>query len=220
MDTNVPAGARKILELIGNTEAPRGYDTCYGNNQAKILPLRVTTMTLDRVMAEQRNWTKRFGSSACGRYQFMRDTLRGLKSELKLSGSELLDSAMQDRLGLVLLRRRGLDAFLAGKLSATAFGFKLAQEWASFPVLAPVQGAHRKVARGQSYYAGDGLNKSLLKPATVEAVLAAARAAPAAPAPVAPKVEPPAAAPAPATAPAAPAGFLARFADALRRFRK
>ncbi|MFK3776570.1 hypothetical protein [Agrobacterium sp. NPDC089420] len=48
------------------------------------------------------------------------------------------------------------------------FGLNLAREWASFPVLSATKGEHRDVARGQSYYAGDRLNKSLVKPEQVE----------------------------------------------------
>src|SRR6185312_4179042 len=107
------------------------------------------------------------GSSAAGRYQFMRATLLGLRSELNLRGSQLL----QDRLGYHLLLRRGYDDFMAGKISRTEFGKRLAQEWASFPVLTVCKGAHRQLNRGQSYYAGDGLNKALVKPEKVEAVL-------------------------------------------------
>lgn len=54
-----------------------------------------------------------------------------------------------------------------------AFAKGLAQEWASFPVLVDCRGAHRDIKRGQSFYAGDGLNKALVKPEKVEAVLQA-----------------------------------------------
>jgi len=52
------------------------------------------------------------------------------------------------------------------------FALNLAKEWASFPVLAETFGQKRKVTRGQSYYAGDGVNKALVPPGDVEAVLA------------------------------------------------
>lgn len=44
-------------------------------------------MTVDEVIAAQRGWSKNHGSSAAGGYQFMRDTLIGLKKELGLRGS-------------------------------------------------------------------------------------------------------------------------------------
>ncbi|WP_245427161.1 hypothetical protein [Mesorhizobium sp. YM1C-6-2] len=204
MDKTVPAGAAMLLDFIGGIEAPRGYDTIYGNNQGK-LPKPVTSMTLAEVQSEQGSWTKRFGSSATGRYQFMKATLSGLIAELGLSPSQKLDANLQDRLGYHLLKRRGYEAFVAGKISAAEFGKRLAQEWASLPVLVDTQGASRRVRRGQSYYAGDGLNKSLIAPEKVETVLALARDAARKPVgaskPVEPSSTPPAAKPALPTGP-------------------
>lgn len=176
MDKSVPAGAAMLLDFIGGIEAPKGYGTIYGNNQDK-LPKPLTSMTLAEVQASQSSWTRRFGSSATGRYQFMKATLEGLINELKLSTAQKLDADLQDRLGYHLLKRRGYDQFMAGKISATEFAKRLAQEWASLPVLAAGKGAHRNLVRGQSYYAGDGLNKSLVDPAKVEAVLGLVKSA-------------------------------------------
>lgn len=170
MDKTVPAGAALLLDFIGGIEAPRGYDVIYGNNQGK-LPKPITKMTIGELIDAQASFTKRFKSSASGRYQFMRATLQDLSKELGLRGTQIFDANLQDRLGYHLLKRRGYDLFIAGKITRTEFGKRLAQEWASLPVLAATQGAHRQLKRGQSYYAGDALNKSLVSPAKVEAVL-------------------------------------------------
>jgi muramidase (phage lysozyme) len=170
MDRNVPKAAQALLDFIGSIEAPHGYDTVYGNHQAQ-LPKPLTSMTIDEVIAAGLSWSKRFGSSAAGKLQFMRATLQRLKKVLNLTGAELLDAGMQDALGYQLLKERGYAGFVAGQITRTAFGKALAQEWASFPVLAETKGARRTVARGQSYYAGDGLNKSLVTPERVEAML-------------------------------------------------
>lgn len=170
MNPNVPSFAAHLLDFIGGIEAPRGYNTVYGNNQGK-LKKPVTEMTIAEVQALQPIWTKQFGSSATGRYQFMFATLKGLIAELNLDTSAKFDGDMQDYLGFMLLKRRGYDKFVAGKMGITAFGKALAQEWASFPVLEDTTGAHRPVSRGQSYYAGDGLNKSLVTPERVEVAL-------------------------------------------------
>lgn len=174
MDKSVPASAAILLDLIGNTEVgrkpPEAYDVIYGHKQGK-LPKPLTSMTLDEVVAAQALWSKHHGSSAAGRYQFMRATLRELMKELGLKGSQKLDGDLQDRLAYHLLKRRGYEQFVTGKLSLDAFANNLAKEWASFPVLTAIKGAHRQLAVGQSYYAGDGVNKALVDPARVRATL-------------------------------------------------
>lgn len=172
------ANPKVILKFISKTETGReglaAYNTVYAHREnSMIKPL--VLMTIDEVIEQGAFRTRVFGSSAAGAYQIMRDTLKGLKTELKLSGSEKFDAEMQDRLGLVLLKRRKLDRWISGKISDVEFALELAKEWASFPVLANTRGAHRKIVRGQSYYAGDGLNKSLVKPEEIEAMLAEAK---------------------------------------------
>jgi hypothetical protein len=189
MDKTVPAGAALLLDFIYRTEtskdAPACYEVIYGNRQSA-LTKPVTKMTLAEIQEAQKTWaTKAWAgrfkstkaSSATGAAQFMRATLAGLISELGLSPSQKLDGNLQDRLAYHLLKRRGYDQFMAGTISRTEFGKRLAQEWASFPVLAPTKGATRQLTRGQSYYAGDGLNKALVAPERVEAVLDRVKAA-------------------------------------------
>lgn len=174
MDKSIPQSAAVILDLIRKTEvgtADRaGYDVIYGHKQGK-LPKPLTSMTLDEIQEAQRNWSRHHGSSAAGAYQFMRATLKGLMAELGLKGSQRLDPDLQDRLAYHLLKRRGYQSFISGKMTLVEFGNRLAMEWASFPVLVTVQGQKRRVHRSESYYAGDGKNKALIKPEDVEAVL-------------------------------------------------
>lgn len=174
MDKTVPAGAALLLDFIGDIEAPGGYGVIFANRQDR-LDKPLTSMTIDEVLAGQATWSrwKKPASSAAGRYQFMRATLTGLVKELGLRGAQKLDANLQDRLGYHLLKRRGYDGFMAGEIDTVEFAKQLAQEWASLPVLEATTGGSRKVKRGQSYYAGDGLNKSLVKPESVEAMLAA-----------------------------------------------
>lgn len=213
MDKTVPAGAALLLDFIASKEAPEGYGTVYGNNQAK-LAKPLTSMTLAEVIAAGPGWTRLFGSSACGRYQFMKATLEGLRDELGLTGRELFGPDLQDRLGYHLLKRRGYEAFMAGTLSTAGFGLKIAQEWASFPVLAATKGQKRAVSRGQSYYAGDGLNKSLVSADAVEVALSKVRkagnAVPAGEPPTLATVPPPTVPPIAITPKPAPTGGLLR----------
>jgi muramidase (phage lysozyme) len=175
VDKTVPPGAAILLDFIRETEVGRSdrasYDVIYGHNQAK-LPQPLTTMTYGEVVDAQKSWSKRFGSSAAGGYQFMRATLIDLaKAVHSISGTDRFTPDLQDRLGYRLLVRRGYPEFITGKISLVQFAENLAKEWASFPVLADGKGQHRELKRGQSYYAGDGVNKALVKPEKVEAVL-------------------------------------------------
>lgn len=174
MDKTVPTGAALLLDFIRQTETGRSdrasYDVIYGHNQGK-LPRPITSMTLGELIDAQASFTTRFKSSASGGYQFMRATLQDLSRELGLRGTQVFDPDLQDRLGYHLLKRRRYNDFVSGKISRTEFGRRLAQEWASFPVLAATKGAHRQLKRGQNYYTGDPLNKALVTPAKVEAVL-------------------------------------------------
>jgi len=176
MDKTIPHPAAKLLNFIYETEtgktAPGCYDVIFANRQNR-LAKPVTKMTIGEVLASQkiqRNWAKP-ASSATGAPQFMYNTLIGLKKELGLRMGQVFDGNLQDRLAYHLLKRRGYLQYMDGSISRSEFGKRLAMEWASFPVLENTQGAHRKLVRGQSYYAGDSLNKSLTSPATVEKIL-------------------------------------------------
>jgi hypothetical protein len=164
-----------LLDFIGSKEAPKGYDTVYANRMDR-MPKPLTQMTMKEILDQGRWRTKTFGSSACGRYQFMDATLRDLADELDLKAGDIFTPDYQDRLGLHLLRRRGYDKWIKGTLSDGAFMLNLAKEWASFPVPYTVKGGSRAVSRGQSFYAGDGLNKSLVSAEAVEKALLVARA--------------------------------------------
>ncbi|WP_376711357.1 hypothetical protein [Pseudochrobactrum lubricantis] len=174
MDKTVPAGAAILLDFIRKTEVGRtdraSYNVIYGHNQGK-LSKPITSMTIGELVDAQASFSKRFKSSASGGYQFMRKTLQDLSRELRLNGRQTFDPDLQDRLGYHLLKRRGYEEFMAGTISIIEFAKQLAMEWASFPVLAATKGQHQQLKRGQSYYHGDALNKALVKPEAIEAVL-------------------------------------------------
>lgn len=178
-------------------------------------------MTLNGVLALQLQMLDAGSkSTACGRYQFLRKTLLATIAQMGLTGEEVWSRDLQDRMALHLIEARGLRDYLAGLMSREAFANRLAMEWASLPVVTVLRGAHRMLKPGQSYYAGDGLNKALHDPAAILALVDALRDQQ--------RVEPPRsepAAPAPAQPPAPPVppparGFWAAIADWLRRLFK
>src|SRR5690606_17700885 len=87
-----------------------------------------------------------FNSSALGRYQIVRTTLRAIRKSLNLQDTALFDAGMQDRCACYLLGLRGIDKYLAGRLSEDTLINNLAQEWASLPAVS-----------GKSAYAGQNV---------------------------------------------------------------
>mgnify|MGYP001595677458 CR=1 FL=1 len=135
-----------ILDLIARAEGTdqgRGYNETLGYGRFTG-NRNLTGMTLDQIDALQTamlaNPANAYNSSAVGRYQITRTTLRGLRDQLGLSGSDLYDPAMQDQLALQLLARRG------GSLTG------LRQEWTGLGRIddATLQGALGGAGAGRS----------------------------------------------------------------------
>ncbi|MCJ2129345.1 hypothetical protein [Methylobacterium sp. E-045] len=150
--------AARILDFVAGPESGGNYNAFFGNGRST---KNLSAMTLDQVMA----WSGSRGteSSATGRYQFMKATLRGLKTEMGLSGSEPFSPALQDRMAVQLLNRRGYSEWQAGRITDAQFANRLALEWASLPNITAQNGR----PAGVSAYAGDGLNRSSVSPASV-----------------------------------------------------
>lgn len=131
---------RPILDLIGLTEGTdkgRGYNETLSYGAYTGGNVDLVSMTLDQIDALQTKMLKhrnnKLRSSALGRYQIIRTTLRAMRKQLGLTGSELFDEAMQDQLACFLLGQRGIDKYLAGRLSEDTMLLNLAKEWASLP---------------------------------------------------------------------------------------
>ena len=159
-----------LLDVIGNAESS-GYNTVYSGS--RIQPYKpITQMTVQEVLDWQdESVAAGSASSAAGRYQYIRATLRGLVDDGVLALTDLYSPANQDKLATESLRRRGLNDFIRGTKSEASMAKSIAQEWASMPVINRTQGAKRLVNPGESYYSGDGLNKSLISTTELVAAL-------------------------------------------------
>jgi len=149
-----PAAYKPLLEVIAKGESQGNYNAHFGSVANRDTDF--TRMSIAEVLA----WQKRFvdeghASSAVGRYQIIRPTLLGLVKELNLTTRELYDKDMQDQLAVALVNRRGAVAFIEDKLSAEDFAHQLSKEWAALPKIIGDQPEN-------SFYAGDGLNRSLI----------------------------------------------------------
>jgi muramidase (phage lysozyme) len=131
---------RPTLDLIGTSEGTdkgRGYNETLGYGAYTGGPVNLVGMTLDQIDKLQTKMLQhpknKLRSSAVGRYQIIRTTLRAIREQLGLTGMELYDAEMQDRLGCYLLGQRGIDKWLSGRLSLDTLISNLSQEWASIP---------------------------------------------------------------------------------------
>lgn len=143
-----------LLNTIAKAESNGNYNAYFGNSgNASVM---FTSMTVDEVLA----WQAEFiaagnASSAVGRYQFIDGTLRGLIDRLRIDGDETFGPALQDRLAVALLERRGLREYVEGTISRDDFAHNLSKEWAALPtVIGETPSA--------SFYADDGLNTARL----------------------------------------------------------
>lgn len=148
------ASCRPLLDLIARAESKGNYNAYFGN--VRNSKIDFTSMTVGEVLEWQADFVRQGNaSSAVGKYQFINTTLAGLVRELNIPTTERFSPALQDRLAIALIERRGAGDYLRGKLSREAFAGNLAKEWASLP---SVTGRHPD----KSYYANDGLNVALV----------------------------------------------------------
>ena len=182
---------KKLLDLIGSKEAPKGYDQIYTKAEGLVGKPKLTIMSLDQVRALQEKMAPS-GSTACGRYQFIRATFDATRKAMGLPGYTVWIPQVQDGMAEYLLVKRGLNKFITGEISREAFANNLAMEWASLPVVTPIRGQSRHLIPGQSFYAGDGLNKALHSPKDVLEILDAIKLVPSvsvSPSPVNPLIQ-------------------------------
>ncbi len=142
----------ELLNTIAKVESKYNYNAYFGNSANT--SVQFTAMTVDEVLAWQAQFVAQGNaSSAVGRYQFIDSTLRGLVTQLNIAGTEVFDEALQDKLAVALLERRGIRDYVDSKISREEFAHNLSKEWAALP---KTIGENPE----QSYYAGDGLNKA------------------------------------------------------------
>jgi hypothetical protein len=136
----------------------------------------LTSKTVGEVMAMQ----SRRDVFAAGRYQMIPDTLKGGVAALGINKSAKFDSAMQDKLFneyLVKIKRPEIGKYLSGDGDIHKAMYSWAQEFASAGVEGGRKISKGRIARGgESYYAGDGLNKAGISLEKMRAALEASRA--------------------------------------------
>lgn len=158
-----PSAFQPLLQLIAQAESSDNYNAYFSN--AGNDTINFTNMTIAEVLAWQKVFVQQGNaSSAVGRYQIISPTLKSLVREMDLDTAQKFDKPMQDRMAMTLLERRGAAEFVNDKLSREEFAAQLAKEWAALP---KVIGDNPH----ESYYASDGLNRSLVSVGEILAVI-------------------------------------------------
>lgn len=182
----------KFANLLGSVESKNDYSAYNVTKTGRSVPhynTNLTKMTISEVIDAQRERNM----FATGRFQIIPETLKSAVAALNLDTSKLYDAAMQDQIFeqfLIKLKRPAFINYLEGDGSAEDAIYEWAKEFASAgvrkgksispkkePVLdkngLPVYEKGKKKyilvprvaeVEGESYYAGDGLNKAHLLP--------------------------------------------------------
>lgn len=147
-----PTSYQSLLQLIAKAESNGNYNAYFGN--AGNTSIDFTKMSIAEVQKWQEEYVRSGkASSAVGRYQIINTTLAGLVRQLKIDTVQPFDQALQDRLAITLLERRGAERYINKEITREQFAAELAKEWAALPRMTGPN-------PGDSYYASDGLNKS------------------------------------------------------------
>ncbi len=126
-----------ILDLVTERESAH-YNTVIGHMNG--LPgVELSNLTIRQIyglMDDLLNgkYGQRMPSTAMGKYQIIRKTMKNLVEILRLNiDRDKFTHELQDRMGLELLKIRGYQQWYLNKLSNIDFAHKLSCEWASLP---------------------------------------------------------------------------------------
>lgn len=146
------AAYKPLLSVVAKGESGGNYNAYYGNSTNE--EIHFTEMTIREVLQWQEDFVRQGNvSSAVGKYQIIQPTLIDITSKLGIDHNATFDEAMQDKLAIALMERRGSLAYVKSEISREEFATNLAKEWAALPNVSGAE-PHR------SYYAGDGINKA------------------------------------------------------------
>lgn len=171
------AGAAGLTALTAKGESAGGdYNIVVGGSRANL-----TSMTIGEVLQfqQQMRASKKYPSTAVGNYQIIDTTLKGAVESLGLNLNDKFDKSMQDRIFkeyLIGKKRKGISDYLNANVEDSPKNLEraqmqLAMEFASYGVPRDVKANEfgagvpkRDIRKGQSFYAGDGVNKASISP--------------------------------------------------------
>jgi muramidase (phage lysozyme) len=124
---NTPLEA--VKSAFSKDESGDNYNRLvHGSGTPKEAPL--TDMPIRDVLAYQSHMIANgHASTAAGKYQILKKTLRSLVNEGVVSLDDKFSPDTQEKLADALMERRGMNDFLEGKISHSAFLRNLGDEW-------------------------------------------------------------------------------------------
>lgn len=150
---------KPLLDLIRKKEAGGSYEAMYPSTK---LP-GATKMTIKQV----HDSPKRKG--AVGGYQFLNPL--GQAQAAGLKPTDKFSPENQDKMAIALITKKRKVTLDMVKKNPDEAMIRLGMEWAALPMPKKMKGHRRMVEAGQSYYAGDGRNKSHITVAEMKKVL-------------------------------------------------
>jgi|GEM_PF-3008752 len=164
--------------LIAEKESRNSYNLC---NKTKIINgvrkvFEVNNVkVIENSIKEIQDKQKGKELFAVGRYQIIPKTLKLAIVSLELDINKKLNQEMQDRIFdeyLIAKKRPKIINYLEGEGSVENAMHSAAKEWASIGVEKGKAISEGRIAEGgESYYAGDGLNKAHITPSQIKEVL-------------------------------------------------
>lgn len=120
-----------VLDFIAYPESRGKYDAIYPNKKKS----SILKMNLETLYKDMYKRGKKYKSSASGKYQYIRKTLKGLANNMGLDPeTTVFNPETQDKIVTYHLKtEHGLDKWLAGKMDSEEFLRRLSMTWAGLP---------------------------------------------------------------------------------------
>ncbi|MEZ8088311.1 LysM peptidoglycan-binding domain-containing protein [Vibrio sp. 1S139] len=164
-------------EILGSVESKNDY-SAYNRTKGGLkafFKTQLTTFTVSEVIAKQQERSM----FAVGRFQIIPSTLSEAVEYLSINKNDVFDKKIQDRIFnefLIKKKRPQIIAYLEGSGSVEDAIYAWAKEFASAGVEKGRKISRDRIAKGgESYYAGDGLNKAHLTPEKMKETLITAK---------------------------------------------
>lgn len=132
--------ANILKDTFSNSESGNNYNRLVNDGAGRYSTAPLTSMTIGQVLDFQAGMKAAgYPSSAAGKFQIIRGTLKSLVDEGVVSLQDKYSPENQEKLAEALLERRGLSKFQAGKMSHGDFMKNLGNEWEAIKRFPDVQ---------------------------------------------------------------------------------